>query len=56
MEAQYGAVVLGVNNKLTHTPSKPSDMNESLFNVGYATTSYYSDNLYKDYIVKWFEV
>ena len=37
--AQYGAVVLAANNTLTHTPSKPSDMDQSFFENGYNATT-----------------
>ena len=33
--AQYGAVVLAANNKLTHTPKQPDDMDDTFFNKGY---------------------
>ncbi|BBH23949.1 hypothetical protein Back11_52940 [Paenibacillus baekrokdamisoli] len=44
LQEQTGALVNAVNQKLTHTPSKPADMDEAQYKLGYAGTS--SSNLY----------
>lgn len=36
---QFGTVVLAANNKLTHYPTKPSDMSDEFFRLGYAATT-----------------
>ncbi|NMP36730.1 MAG: CAP domain-containing protein [Clostridiales bacterium] len=36
--AQYGAVVLAANNKLTHYPSKPAGMSDTFYNNGCEAT------------------
>ncbi len=46
--AQYGAVVMAANNKLTHYPTQPTDMEKTFFDQGYyACTS--SNIAYKGY-------
>ena len=39
-KAQHGAVLLDAIDRLTHTPSKPSDMNESFYKLGYEATTH----------------
>ncbi len=47
VQAQHGAVLLAANGKnatssqpkLTHTPSKPTDMNTTFYNTGYTSTT-----------------
>ncbi|MCU6791047.1 stalk domain-containing protein [Paenibacillus sp. WQ 127069] len=44
-QAQHGAVLLSVRDKgLSHTPDKPSTMDDSFYKIGYKSTS--SSNLY----------
>ena len=38
-QVQAGALVNYVNNQLSHTPAKPSDMSDTLYNLGYEGTS-----------------
>lgn len=35
---QYGAVVLAANRTLSHTPTKPSGMDDTFYSIGYAAT------------------
>lgn len=42
--AQYGAVLLAAGNSLSHSPSKPSDMEDDFYEKGLAGTS--SSNIY----------
>ena len=42
--AQYGAVLTAANGGLSHSPSKPADMDESFYKQGYSAAS--SSNLY----------
>jgi len=44
-QAQYGAVLLAHLNVLSHTPEKPSDMDDDFYQKAYAATS--SSNLYQ---------
>ena len=37
--AQYGSVVLAANDTLSHHPTKPSDMSDDFYNIGYGATS-----------------
>ncbi len=46
-EAQYGAVVLAANNRLSHFPNKPDDMDEAFYEKAAAATS--SSNLASGY-------
>ncbi len=46
-QAQYGAVLLAAVDTLTHTPSRPSDMEETFYNRGYQSTA--SSNIGKGY-------
>ena len=39
-KAQHGAVLLDAIDRLTHTPSKPSDMSESFYNLAYDATTH----------------
>ena len=39
-KAQHGAVLLDALNTLTHTPSKPGDMSDSFYSLGYDATSH----------------
>ena len=39
-KAQHGAVLLDAINTLTHTPSKPSDMSEEFYSLGYDSTTH----------------
>ncbi|MBQ7216085.1 MAG: CAP domain-containing protein [Synergistaceae bacterium] len=39
-KAQHGAVLLDAIDTLTHTPSKPSDMSTSFYELGYDATSH----------------
>ena len=39
-KAQHGAVLLDANNVLTHQPSKPSDMSQSFYDLGYEATTH----------------
>ncbi len=43
VEAQHGAVLLAAVNQLTHTPSKPADMDDAFYQIGYSATT--SSNL-----------
>ena len=43
-EAQYGAVILGKLGTLSHTPSKPADMEDGFYQKAYSATS--SSNIY----------
>ena len=43
-EAQYGAVILGKLGTLSHTPSKPADMDDAFYKKAYSATS--SSNIY----------
>ena len=36
--AQHGAVILAANGKITHTPSQPSDMDETFYKRAYKST------------------
>lgn len=45
--AQYGAVIQGVHNSLSHTPSRPTDMNDSFYQQAYEASS--SSNLAAGY-------
>jgi uncharacterized protein YkwD len=45
--AQYGAVLSGARGTISHTPSKPADMNEEFYNNAYAACS--SSNLAAHY-------
>ncbi len=44
-QAQYGSVLLAASGKLTHTPSRPSDMDAAFYRQGYQAAS--SSNLIK---------
>lgn len=37
--AQAGSLVMAANDELSHTPSRPSGMSDSLYNLGYSGTS-----------------
>lgn len=39
-KAQHGAVVLDANNVMSHTPTKPADMPEAFYKLGYDGTSH----------------
>ena len=39
-KAQHGAVLLDAVDRLTHTPSKPSDMSDSFYSLGYDATTH----------------
>ena len=39
-KAQHGAVLLDAINTITHTPSRPSDMAESFYELGYDATTH----------------
>ncbi len=43
-QAQYGAVILGAMGALSHSPSKPADMDDSFYEQAYEAVS--SSNLY----------
>ena len=47
-EAQAASLVNAINNSITHYPKKPSDMNQSLFDLGYKGAS--SSNLGLGYL------
>ncbi len=38
-QAQYGATLLAANDKLTHYPDQPSDMDKEFYEKGYASTT-----------------
>ena len=39
VQAQHGAVLLCALNELTHTPSKPADMDRTFYDIGYRSTT-----------------
>jgi uncharacterized protein YkwD len=46
-QAQYGAVLLADNGKLSHTPEKPEGMDDSFYNKGFTSAS--TSNIYSIY-------
>lgn len=43
-QAQHGAVLLAATNKMSHTPSRPADMDEEFYKLGYKSTT--SSNIF----------
>ena len=48
-KAQHGAVLLDAIDTLTHTPGKPSDMNEAFYALGYDSTTHGNLSVGKTY-------